>query len=102
MLCTAGEEQGADECEVRRVSCAVSRTQLPLPLQVLPMLDMPRSFYAFVPPSVKWDRLHVFLMGLLEGGIEKVQVKCLERSLAYSRCSINTSHGSSATSLSHT
>lgn len=40
-------------------------------------------------------------MGLLGGGVEKVQVKCLEQWLAYSRCSINMSHASDAASLSH-
>lgn len=37
-------------------------------------------------PSVKWERPHAFLVGLLEGVIKKIRVKL---PLAYSRCSIS-------------
>lgn len=40
-------------------------------------------------------------MGLLEAGIEMIQVKCVEQALACGRCSANMSHDSDATSLSH-
>lgn len=41
--------------------------------------------------------MRAFLVGLLEGFIEKVQVKCTELSLSYSSHSINVSHDSDAT-----
>ena len=48
--------------------------------------DPGQAFGASVSPSVKWERPHAFLVGLLEGVIKKIRVKL---PLAYNRCSIS-------------